>query len=260
VIIDVPEPVAPDPVGPTNGNDILTGTESADVTISLAGDDEVYGLGGDDRLEGGPGNDSLFGGAGDDILTGGDGANLIYGGEGIDTVDYSDAAGGVTVDLGRGTARSSSGRSIRDTLSDVENVVGSSSSDRIVGDVENNDLDGGAGVSFDYLIGGGGADTIRFNFTSELGDTIADFSRHDSLAFDAEEFVAVHDESTGLIDESEFIVIDDFDVDSDTAESAFVFDSDSGALYYDQSSEGQGYTLVANIDHGSVDAADIGFL
>ena len=98
------------------------------------------------------------------------------------------------------------------------------------------------GVGFDYLIGGGGADTIRFNFTSELGDTIADFSRHDSLAFDGEEFVAVHDESTGLIDESEFVVIDDFDASSDAAVSAFVFDSESGALYYDQGAGEQGYT------------------
>ena len=137
-------------------------------------------------------------------------------------------------------------------------LFGGSGNDILRGDSGDDVLTGGVG--FDYLIGGGGADTIRFNFTSELGDTIADFSRHDSLAFDAEEFVAVHDESTGLIDEGEFIVIDDFDVDSDTAESAFVFDSDSGALYYDQSSEGQGYTLVANIDHGSVDAADIRFL
>ena len=158
VVIDVPEPVVPEPIGPTNGNDILTGTESADVMISLAGDDEVYGLGGDDSLDGGLGNDSLFGGAGDDNLTGGVGANLIYGDEGIDTVDYSDAVRGVTVDLGRGTARSTGGRSMRDTLSDVENVVGSSRSDRIVGDGVNNDLDGGAGN--DRIYGGSGDDNL----------------------------------------------------------------------------------------------------
>ena len=384
MIIDVPEPDVPEPVGPTHGDDILTGIEAADVMISLAGDDEVYGLGGDDRLDGGLGNDSLFGGAGNDILVGGEGANLIYGGEGIDVVDYSDTAKGIIVDLGRGTARSTGDRSVRDTLSDVENVIGSSRSDRLFGDAENNDLQSGAGndwvyggsgddfldggdghdrlyagagddeliggdgndrlrgdsvadvlvggvgkddlrggsgddfldggdgndrlsadsgedilygrdgaddirggsgadmlfggsgndvlrgdsgddvltggIGFDYLIGGSGADTIRFNFTSELGDTIADFSRHDSLAFDGKEFVADHDETTGLIDQSEFVVIDDFDVSSDTAVSAFVFDSDSGALYYDQEADDQGYTLVANIDRGTVDAADIRIL
>ena len=63
-----------------------------------------------------------------------------------------------------------------------------------------------------------------------------------------------------MIDQSEFVVIDDFDVSSDTAVSAFVFDSDSGALYYDQEADDQGYTLVANIDRGTVDAADIRIL
>ena len=267
VVIDVPEPVAPEPIEPTNGNDILIGTESADVMNSLAGDDEVYGLGGDDRLAGGLGNDSLFGGAGEDILTGGngddwlsagEGDDRLYGGSGDDLLDGGDGDDRLSADSGEDILYGREGADDIRGGSGADMLFGGSGNDILRGDSGDDVLTGGVG--FDYLIGGGGADTIRFNFTSELGDTIADFSRHDSLAFDGEEFVAVHDESTGLIDESEFVVIDDFDASSDAAVSAFVFDSESGALYYDQGAGEQGYTLVADFEHGSVDAADIRIL
>src|SRR5262245_7625158 len=54
------------------------------------GDDGVAGTVNDDLVVGGAGNDRLKGGAGDDVLDGG---------AGEDTADYSDAAGGVAVDL-----------------------------------------------------------------------------------------------------------------------------------------------------------------
>ncbi len=47
------------------------------------------------------------------------------------------------------------------------------------------------------------------------------------------------------------------DTSTDTAEAAFVFDSSSGALYYDQGGSSQGYTLAADVEGGAVDAEDI---
>ena len=55
----------------------------------------------------GAGNDSAFGGAGTEIFAGDEGNDLIHGGGGADTVDYSDATGGVKVDLGRTRSRRS---------------------------------------------------------------------------------------------------------------------------------------------------------
>lgn len=50
-------------------------------------------------LSGGSGDDTLLGGAGNDTFTGGAGADLFSGGTGIDTVDYSQSAKSVVVDL-----------------------------------------------------------------------------------------------------------------------------------------------------------------
>jgi Ca2+-binding RTX toxin-like protein len=74
--------LAPKPVGPTAGDDVLTGT---------VGNDTIDGL---------AGNDTIDGGAGDDTLTGGAGADKLYGGDGRDTF-YADAADTV-IDGGAG--------------------------------------------------------------------------------------------------------------------------------------------------------------
>jgi len=145
-----------------------------------------------------------------------------------------------------------------DTLrgGDGNNILyGGSGDDYLKGDGGNDVLIGGEGA--DTLNGGSGADTYQFNFTSELGDTITSFGSGDMLAFDGEEFVVSYDEQTGLIDESEFVVINDFDITTDTADSAFVFDSNSGALYSDQGGGSEGYKLAADVDSGDVGAEDI---
>ncbi|RYG18974.1 MAG: hypothetical protein EON96_03880, partial [Caulobacteraceae bacterium] len=50
------------PSVPTQGDDVLDGTEAADTIDALGGNDTVNGLGGDDLLIGGAGNDTLNGG------------------------------------------------------------------------------------------------------------------------------------------------------------------------------------------------------
>jgi Ca2+-binding RTX toxin-like protein len=61
----------------TQGNDVLTGTDSADSIKALAGDDVLFGLAGADSLEGGSGDDVLVGGLGRDLLTGGTGSDVF---------------------------------------------------------------------------------------------------------------------------------------------------------------------------------------
>ncbi|WP_067584009.1 beta strand repeat-containing protein [Endozoicomonas ascidiicola] len=134
------------------GDDILYGGNSTD---DLAGDarDELYGDAGDDELYGGLGDDRLEGGDDDDFLRGGAGADTIDGGDGNDTADYSTASAAVTVLLNDGDASVNDNGST-DTLTNIENITGSSSNDSFGGDASNNRIDGGGGI-----------DTILFNRT-----------------------------------------------------------------------------------------------
>ncbi len=62
----------------TSGDDVLVGTDAADV---------ICGLGGDDLLRGARGNDLIKGGGGDDVMKGGRGRDTLLGGPGPDTAN-----------------------------------------------------------------------------------------------------------------------------------------------------------------------------
>ncbi len=176
----------------SNGDDVLYGTPGRDVICGLGGDDVIYGRGGDDELRGGPGadrilggdgNDKIFGHTGNDELTGGGGSDRIYPGTGIDTVDggrgssdwvmYRTAKRGVVVSLRAGVATGQG----RDTLVNVENIVGSRFADTLIGNGRKNRIVAGAGADLvrgkggddrmsgragpDVLRGGAGFDTAR---------------------------------------------------------------------------------------------------
>jgi Ca2+-binding RTX toxin-like protein len=137
---------------------------------NLAGsenDDTLIGDGFDNVLIGNPGNDNLQGGAGDDTLIGGAGADVMDGGDGNDTASYADSQEGVKVDLS-GATPNTGGDANGDTLINIENLIGSRFSDRLVGDAGNNVLDGGRGN--DVLIGGAGADTLIGGDGSDTAD------------------------------------------------------------------------------------------
>ena len=115
---------------------------------------------------GNAGNNTLAGGAGDDLVVGGDGDDTLIGGQGEgddiydgsggnDTVVYSSATQGITVDLAAGTA---SGPEIgNDQLINIENVIGSGD-DVISGNTNINVLQGGGGN--DFLQGRAGDDLL----------------------------------------------------------------------------------------------------
>ncbi|MBK8908107.1 MAG: calcium-binding protein [Rhodospirillales bacterium] len=162
------------------GADNIVGNSAANVINTLSGDDRVFGGAGNDTIEAGKGNDSvrggagddtLDGGAGDDTLDGGIGRNTIDGGSEIDTVTYFNTVPvpvlGVSVDLADGRASGTSLQSksvFMDTLRDIENVIGTSSSsggrgrDFIAGSEQDNRLEGLSGD--DFLLGRGGNDTL----------------------------------------------------------------------------------------------------
>jgi Ca2+-binding RTX toxin-like protein len=147
-------------------------------------------------------------GAGNDRIYASAAAEDIYGGTGIDTVDYSRSSAGVNVDLnaeliptlGLADKRQliRAGDSYQDGLFSIENLVGSSYRDILVGTNGTNELDGGAdndtlegrsgadtlygrdgndtligGLGTDMLSGGAGADVFRFTTSADSFGTYA---------------------------------------------------------------------------------------
>ncbi|MFZ3155577.1 calcium-binding protein, partial [Pseudomonas sp.] len=100
---------------------------------------------------------SLIGDASDQVLQATAGNDLIDGNGGVDTASYLHAAGGVTVSLALAAAQVTGG-SGSDTLSDIENLMGSNYADSLTGNSQDNILWGGAGD--DILIGGLGNDRL----------------------------------------------------------------------------------------------------
>ena len=101
------------------------------------------------------------------------GGNTIDGGAGQDTVDYSADGAALDVQLDAGLALRGD---IRDTLANVENVLGSALGDLIVGDDADNRFDGFGGA--DDLRGETGNDTI---FGGAEGDTLFGGANDDGL-------------------------------------------------------------------------------
>ncbi|WP_338846767.1 calcium-binding protein [Massilia sp. W12] len=117
----------------------------------------IFGLDGDDTLTGGQSADSLNGGNGNDVLIGKAGNDTLDGGAGIDTADYSAQTSVLNLDLAKGEARPDGSVAV-DILSGIENARGGSAVDTMIGDINANKLEGMAGN--DILVGGGGADTL----------------------------------------------------------------------------------------------------
>jgi uncharacterized delta-60 repeat protein len=143
----------------TGYNAVFTGIEGAKGTD---GDDTITGDGGDNYFLYSSGHDSITGGAGSDW------------------VDFTDAHGNVgepvaaNVNLGAGTAQVAG--FWNDTLSGVENVIGTQTNDTITGDGNNNILQGGLGN--DTLSGAAGSDTLSGDAGNDVLNGDAD---NDSL-------------------------------------------------------------------------------
>ena len=131
-------------------NDNLTGSGGADVISGGGGVDQISGGGGADALSGGADNDTLAGGDGDDVLMGGAGNDGLDGGANSDTASYADRTAAVTINLTDPGGDGAAGEA--DTLTTVENLVGGSGDDTLIGDAGANSIQGGDGR--DIVIGG----------------------------------------------------------------------------------------------------------
>ena len=159
------------------GDDEIHGQEGDDRLRGGVGDDFVFGYVGDDVLEGGAGNDlvvghagddTLDGGAGDDDLVGERGADALDGGAGWDRAFYLHSDVGVTVNLTTGTGQG--GHAEGDTLTGIEEVVGSDHDDVLTAHNEGGgSLQGRGGA--DRLTGGPGWDEAAY-WESDAGVTV----------------------------------------------------------------------------------------
>lgn len=145
------------------GDDLLEGNSGNDVLVGGAGNDTMLGGSGDDKISDGDGDDSVDGGSGNDYVLAGEGNDVYDGKSGFDTLDFSDAKGGMTIDMSKGTAVGMG----KDSFRGFEKVVGSSHDDEIKGDKRDSAIDGGDGDDTirgmggaDILTGGDGSDTF----------------------------------------------------------------------------------------------------
>jgi VCBS repeat-containing protein len=169
----------------------LTGTAGDDILVAGTGNNILNGGDGNDVLTAGSGNNEMHGGAGNDLLYSGPGNDILDGGTGIDTVSYAHATAGVTVNLGLLGAQNTIGAGT-DTISNIENLVGSDFNDTLTGDNNNNVINGGlgndilnggggddlliGGMGNNTLTGGAGADTFQYLKGNSGHDTITDFT------------------------------------------------------------------------------------
>ena len=155
------------------GSDDIEGGEGSDVVEGEQGNDNVSGGPGDrDLVEGNQGDDTLEGGAGnEDVIIGGPGNDKIDGGPGEhDIADYAGTGGGMTIDLATQSVTGAEG----EHLTGIEDAIGGSGSDTIIGSSEANRLDGGPGNDHleasgggDAAFGGPGSDQCTGGFSEE---------------------------------------------------------------------------------------------
>jgi Ca2+-binding RTX toxin-like protein len=131
-------------------------------------------------------NDNLFinYGLARDVLIGGNGADVfvlktdayadtIFGGAGSDWVDYNQSFSGLTIDLGAGvTALNGPVPAVVTHLNGIENAIGTSFNDVLIGNAGNNILDGNLGLDIaSYADAESGVDIDLENGTVQGDDT-----------------------------------------------------------------------------------------
>ncbi len=161
------------------GSDHIFGDAGNDLVLGESGNDHLDGGGGSDRVSGGPGDDHLDGGPGDyDVLSGGPGNDDIDGGPGEhDIADYAGTGGGLNINLQTQRVDGAEG----ENLHGIEDAIGGSGPDTIIGSSAPNRLDGGPGSDNlvasgpgDEAFGGPGGDQCGGGFAMETSCGPAD--------------------------------------------------------------------------------------
>jgi VCBS repeat-containing protein len=145
------------------GTDTLTnieqavGSNFADSLTGNGGANTLWGGDAGDVLNGAGGNDTIYGDDGNDTIDGGANNDTLDGGLGIDTLSFASATAFVIVGLDLTVQQNTNGAGI-DTVSNFENLTGSSFNDNLTGDAQANVIAGGNGN--DTIEGGLGDDTL----------------------------------------------------------------------------------------------------
>lgn len=223
----------------TNSSRIVTTPLNS--VIGTPKNDVLQGDAKNDKLIGDAGNDELYGNAGNDALEGGTGSDLLDGGEGQDTAIYQIEAAGVIVNLATGIARDVKHS---DTLTDIENIIGSEFGDRIIGNEGVNSLTGRKGNDYlegsggdDFILGGDGDDVLNGGAGRDLfmylnpgdgNDKIEDFEPGIDLIVPLVEGFGSQ-LVTGELAERNFTV----GTKATNREQVFIYNKNTGELYFD---------------------------
>lgn len=174
-------------------------------------------------ISGGTADDALTTGDGDDTLNGAGGEDTLDGGAGRDTLRLSGETSGAEVTLlGADWSTVMVDGEATDTFRNMEDVVGTTHDDTIIGDEADNRLEGAFGD--DLLTGGAGRDVFVLSTFNESVDVITDFGA-------AEDMIAINFDiglERGVLSEEAFRVGSEaLDV------SDRIILTESGALLYD---------------------------
>lgn len=153
---------------------LAAGTATGQGTDTLTGIEHVIGSPFADLLTGDGNANSLSGGGGNDTLSGGAGDDTLAGGADRDTASFAGASGPVAVSLAAGTASGAG----TDSLTDIEDLVGSAFNDTLTGSDAANAIDGGLGNDAIDAMGGDDSATWR---SGDGTDTLAGGSGTDRL-------------------------------------------------------------------------------
>jgi Ca2+-binding RTX toxin-like protein len=193
--------VGADEIQGQDGNDQLYGEDGNDRLFGGAGNDTIYGGNGDDTiiggvasneialaagvsdsnfLYGGAGNDTIVSGVGNDYIDGGAGADNMQGGKGDDTYVVNSVNDVILEQQNEGydTVISSSNYILNANIEELRlvegfniNGTGNSLNNKIIGNSQDNILDGVTGA--DTMIGGLGNDTY---YVDNMGDQVVELA------------------------------------------------------------------------------------
>jgi Ca2+-binding RTX toxin-like protein len=228
------------------GNAAISGTGNAAANLLL-------GNAAANALDGGLGADTMNGGAGDDTYIVDNVADRVVeiAAAGIDSVQasasYVLAANVENLTLTGGSTINGTGNAAANMIvgNDAANVlVGMGAADTLIGGAGNDALNGGTGN--DVLTGGIGAD--NFFFTEAPGaansDVISDFtSGADKLRLDDAFFAGIGPLGRFALADARFYAAADAAAGHD-ADDRIVYDSSTGALYYDADGSGAAVALL----------------
>jgi Ca2+-binding RTX toxin-like protein len=141
------------------GNNVVRGTDQADVINTGNGNDRIYSGGGNDEIDSGAGNDFVDAGTGDDSVRAGAGNDTVFGGDGNDRLFGDDGSDWLYGDSGNDYLDGGLGN---------DWIFGGSGADLLLGGAGSDQMWGGAGD--DSLLGEGGNDALR----GEAGDDLLD--------------------------------------------------------------------------------------